>query len=122
MEKRYSDHTVLAYQKDVEQFLAHAEITKESELKEVTHSLIRSWMVALIESGIENKSVNRKISSLRTFFKWLKKEEFISVNPTVKISGPKNSKRLPSFAKESELQLEKLDIFSEQISKELEIA
>jgi integrase/recombinase XerC len=113
MEKRYSDHTVLAYQKDVEQFLAHAEITRDAELKEVTHSLIRSWMVALIEKGIENKSVNRKISSLRTFFKWLKKEEVISVNPTVKISGPKNSKRLPSFAKESELQLEKLDIFFE---------
>ena len=68
MEKRYSDHTVLAYQKDVEQFLAHAEITRDAELKEVTHSLIRSWMVALIEKGIENKSVNRKISSLRTFF------------------------------------------------------
>lgn len=111
MEKRYSDHTVIAYQKDVEQFLLHAEISKQAELKEVTHSLIRSWMVALIESGIENKSVNRKLSSLRAFFKWLKKEAVINVNPTVKITGPKNAKRLPSFAKESELQTEKLDIF-----------
>lgn len=111
MEKRYSDHTVLAYQKDVEQFLIFCEISTEAELKEISHSLIRSWMVSLIESGVENKSVNRKISSLRTFFKWLKKEDFINLNPAVKISGPKNAKRLPSFAKEAELELEKLDVF-----------
>lgn len=110
VEKRFSAHTVIAYQNDVQQFLDFSAITNTDELKEVSAKLIRGWMVQLIESGNENKSVNRKLSSLRTFFRWLKKESQIDVNPMLKISGPKNSKRLPSFAKESELLSEKLDL------------
>ena len=110
VEKRFSAHTVIAYQNDVQQFLDFSAITNTVELKEVSAKLIRGWMVQLIESGNENKSVNRKLSSLRAFFRWLKKENQIDVNPILKISGPKNSKRLPSFAKESELLSEKLDL------------
>lgn len=110
VEKRFSAHTVIAYQNDVQQFLDFSAITNTDELKEVSAKLIRGWMVQLIESGNENKSVNRKLSSLRAFFRWLKKESQIDVNPMLKISGPKNSKRLPSFAKESELLSEKLDL------------
>lgn len=108
VEKRYSEHTVVAYQKDIEQFIEFSEVRNNEELKEVNSMLIRSWMVNLIEHEIVNKSVNRKLSSLRTFFKWLKKENIIQKNPLIKISGPKNSKRLPSFAKVSELKPEKL--------------
>lgn len=110
VEKRFSAHTVIAYQNDVQQFLDFSAITNTDELKEVSAKLIRGWMVQLIESGNENKSVNRKLSSLRAFYRWLKKESQIVVNPMLKISGPKNSKRLPSFAKESELLSEKLDL------------
>lgn len=110
VEKRFSAHTVIAYQNDVQQFLDFSAITNTDEFKEVSAKLIRGWMVQLIESGNENKSVNRKLSSLRAFFRWLKKESQIDVNPMLKISGPKNSKRLPSFAKESELLSEKLDL------------
>lgn len=110
VEKRFSTHTVTAYQNDVQQFLDFSVITNKDELKEVSAKLIRGWMVHLIESGMENKSVNRKLSSVRSLFKWLKKEGNVVVNPMLKISGPKNSKRLPSFAKESELVTEKLDL------------
>ncbi|MFN5149188.1 MAG: tyrosine-type recombinase/integrase [Flavobacteriia bacterium] len=109
IEKRYSDHTVLAYQQDVAQFIEFGEFKKSEEIREVNAMLIRSWMVHLIEKTVGNRSVNRKLSSLRTFFKWLKKENVVDVNPMTRVNGPKNSKRLPSFAKESELKLERLD-------------
>ena len=114
VEKRYSDHTVIAYNKDVLQFLEFSEITNIEEFKEIRSNLIRSWIVSLIENLIENKSVNRKLSSLRTFFKWLKKEQYIELNPLLKISGPKQVKRLPSFAKESELSVEKTEQYFSQ--------
>jgi integrase/recombinase XerC len=108
IEKRYSDHTIVAYQKDISQFIEFGELKKASDVKEVNHGLVRSWIVDLIEKSVENKSVNRKLSSLRSFFKWLKKEGVVQANPLAKITGPKNAKRLPSFAKESELKPEKL--------------
>jgi integrase/recombinase XerC len=114
VEKRYSDHTVIAYNKDVLQFIEFSEITNIEEFKEIRSNLIRSWIVSLIENLIENKSVNRKLSSLRTFFKWLKKEQYIELNPLLKISGPKQVKRLPSFAKESELSVEKTEQYFSQ--------
>lgn len=114
VEKRYSDHTVIAYNKDVLQFIEFSEIKSSEEFKEIKSNLVRSWIVSLIENFIENKSVNRKLSSLRTFFKWLKKENYIENNPLIKINGPKQIKRLPSFAKESELSIEKTEqYFSE---------
>lgn len=111
MEKRYSDHTVVAYQKDISQFIEFAELKTSADLKEVNSMLIRSWIVELIEHAVANKSVNRKLSALRSFFKWLKKDGFVSQNPLVKINGPKNAKRLPSFAKESELSSDKVELY-----------
>jgi integrase/recombinase XerC len=108
-EKRYAHNTIIAYVKDVNQFIEHACISTIEELDQIDHYTIRSWIVSLVTDSLENKSVNRKISTLRTFFKWLRKEEIIKKNPTSKISGPKNSKRLPVFAKESDLDPEKTD-------------
>jgi integrase/recombinase XerC len=65
-------------------------------------------MVSLIDSGLTHRSVNRKIATLRTLFKWLRKEGKVKLNPMSKIQGPKNEKRLPVFAKESELEQSKL--------------
>lgn len=113
VEKRYSDHTLTAYCVDVEQFLAFAELSS-SDLLNVKSMQIRSWVVHLFDQGVAKKTINRKLSSLRTFFKWLKKEGLISGNPLAKVNGPKNEKRLPQFAKESELQVEKIDpLFSQ---------
>jgi integrase/recombinase XerC len=99
----------VAYQKDISQFIEFAEVKTACDIKEVNSMLIRSWIVNLIENAVENKSVNRKLSALRSFFKWLKKESIVTINPLLKITGPKNSKRLPSFAKESELNLSKIE-------------
>ncbi len=108
-EKRFSSHTVTAYLKDVNQFLDAMEITLMEDLKEIKHSLIRSWMVALIEQGIVNRSVNRKLSTLRTFFKWCLQEKIVDSNPMVKITGPKSEKRLPSFVREQDMSVSKLE-------------
>ncbi len=108
-EKRYSEHTCLAYQVDIEQFLNFSLITKKEDLIEVSSLVIRGWMVDLIDNSYSNRSVNRKMSSLRSFFKWLKREEIIQLNPIQKIQGPKTEKRLPSFARTSDLSNDKLE-------------
>ena len=107
-EKRSSEHTILAYQTDLTQFTEFLELKTISELNELTSLNIRSWIVYLIDEGQSNRSVNRKIATLRTFYKWLRKQNFVVNNPTTKIRGPKNEKRLPVFAKESDLESDKL--------------
>jgi integrase/recombinase XerC len=108
-EKRFSSHTVTAYLKDVHQFLDAIGIVLLEDLKEVKHSLIRTRMVTQIEQGIVNRSVNRKLSTLRTFFKWCVQEGFVETNPMVKITGPKTEKRLPTFVREQDISPSKLD-------------
>ena len=113
-EKRFSEHTIIAYEIDLSEFILFSEINKISEFSSISSSFVRSWIVELIEKGLKAKSVNRKLAALRTFYKWLRKEELTSSNPMAKVRGPKNEKRLPSFAKESELHPTKLDlVFSE---------
>ncbi|MFM7681340.1 MAG: tyrosine-type recombinase/integrase [Bacteroidota bacterium] len=107
-EKRCSEHTVTAYQNDLAQFQDYFEIKSITEMNELNSLAIRSWMVHLIDTGLTNRSVNRKIATLRTLFKWLRKEGIVNSNPMAKIQGPKNEKRLPVFAKESELDSTKL--------------
>lgn len=102
-EKRFSEHTVTAYEKDLRQFLEFIGIESESELTEVKSSLIRSWMVSLLENDYSALSVHRKLSTLRTFFKWLQREGVIEKDPMKSIAGPKVNKQLPSFAQQGEL-------------------
>jgi len=108
-EKRYSSHTLLAYRTDLKQFIEFSQIKESKELNEVTRHLIRSWVIALNDQQIENKSINRKLATLRTFYKWLLRNNYVDQNPTLKIQGPKQQKRLPVFAKESEMESKKLD-------------
>tara|TARA_B100001287_G_scaffold276696_1_gene288775 strand:+ start:2422 stop:3300 length:879 start_codon:yes stop_codon:yes gene_type:complete len=107
-EKRYSAHTLTAYERDLNDFLVYADIKGFNEFSELSASYIRSWIVHLIENGLKNRSVNRKLASLRSFYKWLVKEQLIDSSPMAKVSGPKNEKHLPQFVKESELKIEKL--------------
>ncbi len=109
IEKRFSGHTVVAYIKDVTQFLEYANILTLSELKEVEHQLIRGWIVELVEAGVSNRSVNRKLSTLRTFFNWLQKQLIIEKSPMHKVQAPKQEKKLPTFAKQSEMNSPKWD-------------
>lgn len=104
IERGYSPHTILSYGEDVEQFLVflHFSPTQE-QLKLINHRQIRSWIAALINSGISPRSVNRKLSSLRTFFKYLLKQGVVSTNPVNKVIAPKISKRLPEFVPDNDM-------------------
>ena len=116
-EKRYSEHTVLAYCQDLKAFVEFAGVKKISEFADLSWAFIRSWIVYVIEGGMKNKSVNRKLASLRTFYKWMRKEGLIDHSPMTKVQGPKNEKHLPVFAKESELLPSKIEeLFSDDYS------
>jgi integrase/recombinase XerC len=116
-EKRYSEHTVLAYGQDLNAFVEFAEVKKIADFADLSSAFIRSWIVYLIEGGMKNKSVNRKLASLRTFYKWMRKEGLIDHSPMTKVQGPKNEKHLPVFAKESELLPSKIEeLFSDDYS------
>jgi integrase/recombinase XerC len=103
-EKRLSAHTVLAYQTDLRQFSEFLQNTfNESNPAHADHGLIRSWIISLVESGVEPPSVNRKIACLRTFYKFLRRQELIKKDPLIKIKILKTKKRLPAFVKESDM-------------------
>lgn len=108
-EKRYSRHTLLAYEEDLSQFLTFAELNKDEQLREVNFQLVRAWIVDLMEKGLSNRTVSRKISCLRSFFKWLMNEGKIEQNPMLRIRGPKVEKRLPQFVKESEISAMRIE-------------
>jgi integrase/recombinase XerC len=103
-EKRVSPHTLLAYQKDLYQFQSFLSQTfSEDQAELATHRLIRSWIINLTEEELEPQSINRKIACLRSFYKFLQRQEVISINPMLKIRVLKTKKGLPSFVKESEM-------------------
>jgi integrase/recombinase XerC len=106
-EKRFSKNTILSYSNDLKQFKVYLKALYNSlELKDITHIHIRSWMVDLVEKKLTAKSINRKVSTLRSFFNFLQRQKIVDSNPTAKIITPKIPKRLPSFILES--QIEKL--------------
>ncbi|MBL4624087.1 MAG: site-specific integrase [Flavobacteriales bacterium] len=103
-EKRFSPHTIISYKTDIEQF--HQYLITEFELNNIAvakYQFVRSWIVSLMNSGLASKSVNRKISSLRSFYKFLKRQAIIEENPMAKITGPKQSKRLPVFVEQASM-------------------
>lgn len=100
-EKRYSQHTVVSYRTDLEQFQAYLLQTyEESDLANGSHRMIRSWILSMMEGGMEAKSVNRKLAALRTFYKYLLRNKKLEVNPMLKIVAPKVRKKLPVFIEE----------------------
>jgi integrase/recombinase XerC len=106
LEKKYSHLTVNAYHKDISDFFIFCEdeyqITKPSK---VSYTLIRSWIVSLVENGLTNRSINRKVSSLNTYFKFLQKVEEIEHNPLAKHKALKVSKKVQVPFSESEIKV-----------------
>lgn len=95
LEKNYSKHTVVAYEKDVVEFLAFAKITfDESNLADIHYAQIRSWIVSLVDNDVSNRTVNRKISSLKAYYKFLLKIGEIEASPLAKHKSLKTPKRL----------------------------
>lgn len=106
VERRFSKHTIISYKTDLSQFAKFIKDSYELEdIKEVNHLYIRSWIVSLMENGIDPKSVNRKITALRSFYKFLIKTEVIDKNPMLKIQAPKVSKKLPEFLDEKKMDV-----------------
>ncbi|HKO82556.1 MAG TPA: tyrosine-type recombinase/integrase [Chitinophagaceae bacterium] len=102
-EKRYSAHTIISYETDITAFFQYLSTNfGKLQLSEITHSFIRSWLADLKEKKLTSKSINRKISTLRSFFKYHLKRGAIAAVPTTNVTAPKISKRLPVFIKESE--------------------
>ena len=109
-EKRYSEYTIESYHNDLSQY--HAFCIKAGSHEFVfDHSMIRLWIVSLLESGISARSVNRKLSALKTFAKYLIREGLLKSNPLEKVLKPKMSKRIPAFIDQEKLNdvLDKFD-------------
>src|ERR1700749_847959 len=111
-EKRYSAHTVSAYQSDLEHFIAFLNNPEKTDPppppeithpNQITHFHIRNWMVDLMDHEVIARSINRKIATLRKYFKFLVQEGEISVNPASKINTPKIPKNLPVVVEDARL-------------------
>ena len=103
-ERNYSEKTIVSYGIDLKEFGEFLKKTDaEKDLKTADADLIRSWIIRLMEDGLAATSVNRKLSSLRSFYRFLLKKKEVAVNPTLKIVGPKTQKNLPSFLRMQEM-------------------
>ena len=105
-EKRFSVHTITSYSNDINQFFLFLseEYKITSELSEVNFQIVRSWIASLLEQGVTPRSVNRKISTLKTYFKFLIREGVIQESPMLKVVAPKSKKRLPLFVEEDQIE------------------
>ncbi len=103
-EKRYSPHTVTAYKKDLDQFIQFCnEKVGDFHVKEVDAKVVRSWIVSLMEQKLSPRSVNRKVTTVKSFFKFLMKEQVVENNPATLLPLPKVRKKLPHFVEENNL-------------------
>ena len=109
-EKRYSSHTIVAYKTDLIQFNAYITEQYDSVLFTVNKPMIRSWMMLLIGAGCTKRTLNRKLTSLRQFYRFSLRNDLTAINPMVKISSVKSGKSIPSFITKDEMiyLLEKL--------------
>ena len=103
-EKRYSEHTIIAYSNDLDQFIHFGEELDGAFCVEGTnYHLIRQWIISMMDGGVCARSVNRKISTLKSFYKFLMREGTIENNPMEKVVLPKIGKKLPVFVQEKEM-------------------
>ncbi len=103
-EKRYSSHTLVAYKKDLDQFNAYCiGMIGDFNVERIDRNILRGWVVSLMEQQLSPRSVNRKVSTVKAFFKFLMKENITTVNPAVELPLPKIRKKLPNFVEEINL-------------------
>ncbi|MCW5520670.1 tyrosine-type recombinase/integrase [Aureitalea sp. L0-47] len=105
LEKHYSPHTVKAYEKDLGDFaLFVSEGYEMGDIREVPYSIIRSWIVSMVDNGMANRSINRKIASLKSYYKFLLKTKQIEINPLAKHKSLKTSKKIQVPFSEKEIE------------------
>ncbi len=103
-EKRFSPNTVQAYETDLKQFFAYQKKLYELEdPTEFSHPMIRSWIVSMMEEGMTTRSINRKLTAIKTYYKFLLRQGSVKVNPMLKVQSPKTSKRLPVYVEQSKM-------------------
>ncbi|CAN5209821.1 tyrosine recombinase XerC [soil metagenome] len=103
-EQRLSPHTLISYRTDLIQFRDFLSVSYENlPPEEANFPIIRTWIASLMDNGISPRSVNRKITTLRTYYHFLLKNDLIKINPMLKIQGPKSGKRLPVFVEEKQM-------------------
>lgn len=103
-ERRYSSHTSEAYERDLQQFFEYVQKEYDvTDLSTISHKMIRAWLVELMEKTYDARSVNRKISSLKSFYKYMLRLNKVNVNPMLKIVSPKTAKKLPVYVQSEKL-------------------
>jgi integrase/recombinase XerC len=103
-EKRYSVHTIRSYRDDLEAFAHYLAVEFGGmEVAAISSAVVRSWLASLKDAGLSSRSVNRKISSLRSFYKHLMRAGVVVQSPMGAIIGPKAGKRLPVFVEEQDM-------------------
>jgi integrase/recombinase XerC len=105
-EKRFSEHTIKSYTTDLNQFTSFLadEFQIIDDINEIRFQIIRTWIASLLEKGISPRSVNRKISTLKSYFKFLIREGVLVDNPMIKVVAPKSKTRLPVFIEEQQIE------------------
>ena len=104
-ERAYSLHTVISYGNDLREFEAYLANTENVlRVQDADTDLVRGWAMTLMAEGRSAATVNRKLSALRTFYKYLLKKEAIVVSPMQSVGGPKKKKPLPQFVRESDME------------------
>lgn len=104
-QKRYSRHTVISYEQDLTVCFDFIQMNfNVGNLSEIKPTYIKTWLASLKEGGISSKTINRKISSLKSFFKFLLKSNVVQVSPMTTIISPKTGKRLPQYVEELDMQ------------------
>jgi integrase/recombinase XerC len=113
-EKRYSAHTLVAYNTDLVQFIQFMNKSNgDFEFKKVTSKHVRSWIISLMENGVSARSINRKIATLKSFYKFLMRQNIVDMSPVQLVTTPKVGKKLPSFVQKENLdQLLDHDFFA----------
>lgn len=102
-EKRYSSHTLTAYRSDLEGFMDFVQREfGEVQLSEISHSIVRTWLAVLRDEGLDTKSIRRKLSSLKSFFKHMLRMGVLEISPMAQVITPKAGKKLPVFMKEED--------------------
>lgn len=102
-ERRLSPHTVLSYKTDLHQFQIFLKTAYSENPESASYAMVRSWIVSLVEEKMDSLSVNRKIACLRSFYKFLIRQERITTDPMMKIKVLKTKKKLPHFVSESDM-------------------
>lgn len=103
-EKNYSDYTITNYSIDIEEFYVFLKKENITRLQDVDYKVLRKYLNYITENKYSNKTISRKLSSLRTFFKYLVKKEIINDNPMILISNPKEEKKLPKYLNYGEIE------------------